>query len=250
MRYNKNVIFFVNKLEEYQSFLSLKMISDDGVRIHWLQGINWSEVHEFTLSCRRELERLYGLITDGRSLSIFGTCNVEDVRMTVPEDLDIKSKQGDFVTVESPQISRDYYNLFVISDDISNGRFTIPKDRSLRGESETAKKFADLSTESIKIIKTFPSMFMNENTKYGGLTSPEQEAYFGFVTDLRIQDNGLLKVRFRGEAKVNQQKINEIAHLLDIYQGSGVMELNHTHWSIKHVDLIDELTVAGLLREV
>ena len=246
----KNVIFFVNKLEEYQSFLSLKMISDDGVRIHWLQGINWSEVHEFTLSCRRELERLYGLITDGRSLSIFGTCNVEDVRMTVPEDLDIKSKQGDFVTVESPQISRDYYNLFVISDDISNGRFTIPKDRSLRGESETAKKFADLSTESIKIIKTFPSMFMNENTKYGGLTSPEQEAYFGFVTDLRIQDNGLLKVRFRGEAKVNQQKINEIAHLLDIYQGSGVMELNHTHWSIKHVDLIDELTVAGLLREV
>jgi hypothetical protein len=68
----RNVILFVNKLEEYQAFLSLKMICEDGVRVHWLSGINWSEVHEFTLRCRRELERLYGLITDGRSLSIFG----------------------------------------------------------------------------------------------------------------------------------------------------------------------------------
>jgi hypothetical protein len=56
----RNVILFVNKLEEYQAFLSHKMICEDGVRVHWLQGINWTEVHEFTLSCRRELERLYG----------------------------------------------------------------------------------------------------------------------------------------------------------------------------------------------
>jgi hypothetical protein len=170
--------------------------------------------------------------------------------MSISEDIDIKSKQDDFVTVESQQIRRDYYNLFVSSDDISNGRFTMPKDRSLRGESEAVMKFADLTTESIEIVKSLPSIFMNENTKYGGLTSPEQEACLGFVTDLRIQENGLLKVRFRCEAKVNQQKINEIAHLLDIYQGSGVMELNHTHWTIKHVDLIDELTVAGLLLEM
>jgi hypothetical protein len=170
--------------------------------------------------------------------------------MTIPEDKNNKSNQGEVMTSENQQISRDYYNLFVISDDISNGRFTMPKDRSLRGESEIVKKIADLNAESIEIIKSLSSIFLNENTKYGGLTSPEQEAYFGFVTDLKIQENGLLKVRFRWEAKVYQQKINEIAHLLDIYQGSGVMELNHTHGAIKHVDLIDELTVAGLLQEM
>ncbi|MBW8382052.1 MAG: hypothetical protein K0M69_05970, partial [Youngiibacter sp.] len=243
----RNVILFVNKLEEYQTFLSHRMICEDGVRVYWLPRINWMDVNEFTLSCRRELERLYGLITGGRSLSIFGNYNVEDDTMTIPKDIDIKSKHDDFMTVESQQISRDYYNLFVTSSEIMSGRFTMPKDRSLRGESETVKKFADLNAESIKMIKTFPSLFMNENIWYGGKTSSEQEAYYGFVTDLRIQENGVIKIRFRCYAKVNQQKINDIADLLDIHQGSGVMELNHTHWTIKHVDLIDELTVAGLL---
>ena len=123
----------------------------------------------------------------------------------------------------------------------------MPKDRSLRSNSDIVKKFADLTSEVIEQIKTFPSLFMYENTEYGGRTSPDQKAYFGFVTDLRVQENGLIKVRFRRDADINQQQINDIAHLLDIHEGSGIMELNQTHWTIKNVDLIEELTEAELL---
>lgn len=245
----RNVILFVNKLEEYQTFLSHKMICADGVRFQWLSKIDCTEVNEFIISCRLELDRLYGLISEGDSLSILWNSIAEEVRVTRPNNLKSTSNQIKDFTIESEQVSRDYYNLFVIECEETTKRFTMPKDRSLRGESETVKEFADFSSESIKAIKTFPSLLMNENTKYGGKTSLEQEAYYGFVTDLRIQENGVIKIRFRCDAKVNQQKINDIADLLDIHQGSGVMELNHTHWTIKHVDLIDELAVAGLLPE-
>lgn len=148
---------------------------------------------------------------------------------------------------EAPESPHDYYNLFVISDEIINWRFTIPKDRSLQSGSDIVKKLANLTPESIAQIKTFPSLFMNENTQYGGRTSPIQEAYYGFVTDLRVQENGFIKIRFRCEAKINQQQINDIVHMLDIHAGSGIMELNHTHWTIKNVNLIEELTEAKLL---
>lgn len=246
----RNVILFVNKLEEYQTFLNSKMACDDGIRAYWLPEITKSEVHEFTNSCRLELDRIYGLITGGGSLSMLWDSIEEDISASKLFYSNSKSKKGDAAVVENHQVSRDYYNLFVIGSEEITERFTMPIDRSLRGESETVKKFADLSTESIKMIKTFPSLFMNENTRYGGKTALEKEAYYGFVTDLRIQENGFIKIRFRCDAKVNQQKINDIADLLDIHQGSGVMELNHTHWTIKYVDLIDELIVAGLLPEM
>lgn len=150
-------------------------------------------------------------------------------------------------TPELQEISCGYYNLFVVGDEIKNGRFSMARDRFLKGDSTAVKMFADLSDEAVARVKTLPSLIMNENTEYGGRTAPEQEAYYGFITDLRIQENGLIKVRFRCVRKINQQRINDIAHLLDIFGARGVMELNYTHWTIKNVDLIEELTEAGLL---
>ena len=257
------VISFINTLEQYQAFLSERMICDNGETIHWLRNIDWSEVHEVTLSLRRELNKLYGLISGGGSLSVFGYTAPSDdelesgeskesartsttVNSQVVNSPNAVSQQSN-IPIENREISRDYYNLFVISDEIKNWRFTMPKDRSLRSNSDNVKKFADLTPEAIAQIKTFPSLFMNENTQYGGRTSPEQEAYYGFVTDLRVQENGIIKVRFRCDAKMNQQQINDIVRMLDIHEGSGIMELNHTHWTIKNVDLIEELTDAELL---
>lgn len=68
----KHVISFINTLDQYQSFLSMRMICTDGETIHWLRNIDWSEVHKVTLRYRRELDKLYGLISGGGSLSIFG----------------------------------------------------------------------------------------------------------------------------------------------------------------------------------
>ena len=259
------VISFINTLGHYQAFLSERMICDDGETIHWLRNIDWSEVHEVTLSLRRELNKLYGLISGGGSLSVFGYTEPNDDESESGESNESSGASTDTnsqivnnsnavmkqntLQIENHEISREYYNLFVISDEIKNNRFTIPKDRSLRSSVANDKKFAELTPEAIEQIKTFPSLFMYENTEFGGRTSPDQKAYFGFVTDLRVQENGIIKVRFHRDAEINQQQINGIAHLLDIHEGSGIMELNHTHWTIKHVDLIEELTEAELLTQ-
>jgi hypothetical protein len=86
-------------------------------------------------------------------------------------------------------------------------------------------------------------------TMYAGKTAPEQVAYYGFVTDIKVLQTGYVKLKFRCLAEIPQQAINGIAHLLDIFGGNGITELNHTHWTIKNIDLIEELTDAGLLPE-
>lgn len=151
------------------------------------------------------------------------------------------------VSADSHDVSREYYHLFVIGSEIRNHRFSMPKDRVLTGKSTVIERLSALDDAAIAEIKKLPALIMNENTNYGGKTSEEQEAYVGFITALKIQENGLIRFRFRSIAKVNQQRLNDIALLLDIFTGSGVMELNHTHWTIKNVDLIDELIEANLL---
>ena len=252
----RNVMSFVNEIEQYSAFLSMKMFCGygDGQYSKWMWNNTTADV-ETALKYRININLLYGLISGGGTLSVYGYSapeNVDEAESSEPKVHAEKStttnaRSQDNIQSEDGKISREYYNLFVISDEIKNWRFTIPKDRALRNNSDIVKKFAELTPETISQIKTFPSLFMYENTEFGGRTSPDQKAYFGFVTDLRVQENGIIKVRFRRDADINQQQINDIAHLLDIHESSGIMELNHTHWTIKHVDLIEELTEAELL---
>ncbi len=261
----KNVMSFVNAIEQYSAFLSMKMFCGDGSgRFSKWMWNNTSEDVEAAWKYRNNINLLYGLVSGGGTLSVYGYSTPENTAETESNEAKVnadKSSAANSLVVNNPnvvkqhgniqikdrEISRDYYNLFVIGDEIKNNRFTMPKDRSLRSNSDNVKKFADLTLEAIAQIKTFPSLFMNENTEYGGRTSPEQEAYYGFVTDLRVQDNGIIKVRFRCDAKIKQQQLNDIFRMLDIHEGPGIMELNHTHWAIKNVDLIEELTEADLL---
>ena len=262
----RNVMSFVNEIEQYSAFLSMKMFCGygDGQYSKWIRNNTTADV-ETALKYRININLLYAQISGGGTLSVYGystpenddeaerkeanNSTAEKISASNTQTVNIQDylMQQNTLQIENHEISREYYNLFVISDEIKNWRFTIPKDRSLRNNSDIVKVFADLTPEAISQIKTFPSLFMTENTEYGGRTSPEQKAYFGFVTDLRVQENGIIKVRFRRDADINQQQINDIAHLLDIHEGSGIMELNQTHWTIKNVDLIEELTEAELL---
>lgn len=141
----------------------------------------------------------------------------------------------------------DYYNLFVIGDEtFCDGHFIVPKDRALtESTSQDVKaQFAALSEDAILQIKTFPSLFTSENHRYGK-TDDTHQAYFGLVTDVRIQDNGI-KIYFRPLSAIPQQRLNEIAFKLAIQSASSTNELNRTHWAIKKVNLIEELKAAGI----
>ena len=142
---------------------------------------------------------------------------------------------------------RDYYNLIVTTDEITNGKTTILKNSSLKTDSDIVKQLSDFSAASRARLMTFPSLIMNENTEYAGRTDAEQQAYYGFITDIKVHENGKVRIKFLCEATIQQKAINKIIDQLDIIGGMAIMELNHTHWTVKNVDLIEELTEAGLL---
>ena len=155
--------------------------------------------------------------------------------------------QGPIGSGASVNLNMDYYNLFVLGGETyCGGHFTVPKDRALtESTSQDVKaQFAALSEDAILQIKTFPSLFASENHRYGK-TDDTHQAYFGLVTDVRIQDNGI-KIHFRPLSTIPQQRLNEIAYKIAIQSASSTNELNRTHWAIKKVNLIEELKAAGI----
>jgi len=146
-------------------------------------------------------------------------------------------------------LSTEYYNLFVIGNETFNdGCFLIEKDRALTVAEgiapEISKRYAGLSEDAILQIKTFPALFASENHQYGR-TDSNHQAFFGLVTDIRIQENGI-KIYFQKLSPVPQQRLNEIAFNLAIKGSSSFNELNRTHWAIKRINLIEELRAAGI----
>lgn len=144
-------------------------------------------------------------------------------------------------------LNMDYYNLFVIGNEtFCDGHFTVPKERALTESMspEAKAQFSSLNEEAVSQIKTFPSLFMSENHSYGK-TDDTHQACFGFVTDVKIQDNGI-KIHFRPLWPIPQQRLNEIASQIALQRASSFNELNRTHWAIKKVNLIEELKAAGI----
>lgn len=139
----------------------------------------------------------------------------------------------------------DLYHLFVVEDALS-GRFIIPSDRALTESiSQPVKeKYACLSEEAINEIKSFPAIFATKNHHYGK-TDDGHNARLGFITDVKIQDNGI-KIRASYLFDVAQQKLNECREKLSIQGAPSFNEFNRTHWTIKRVNLIEVLRDEGL----
>lgn len=147
------------------------------------------------------------------------------------------------------KISTEYYNLFVVGDEAFNENFfLIEKDRALTTAEGVAEdvsaQFASLAPEAQATIKTFPSIFASENHQYGR-TDDAHLALFGVVTDIRIQENGI-KIYFQRFCTIPQQRLNEMMLNLAIKGSLSFNELNRTHWTIKRINLIEELRAAGI----
>ena len=145
-------------------------------------------------------------------------------------------------------VSREYYNLFVIgNEEFNKPYFKVPRDRSLCEymTDETKKRFDALTPEMIADIKTLPSLFLAENRPYGR-ADDDQRVIYGFVSDVKIYDDDV-KIYFCGyKSDIVQQRLNELLDELGLHGNHAFNELNRTHWSIKRVDLIQELYEANL----
>jgi hypothetical protein len=146
-------------------------------------------------------------------------------------------------------INKEYYNLFVVGGDtLTDPFFLVEKECALTTSEgvapEISEQYAPLTSEAITAIKTFPSIFATVNRQYGR-TDADHLALFGFVTDVRIQENGI-KVCYQSLCSIPQQRLNEIAFHLAMKGASSFNELNRMHWAIKRISLVEELKAAGL----
>ena len=85
----------------------------------------------------------------------------------------------------------DCFNFFVLGTEQYDGAtFMVPKNRALTESTsdEMKAQCAALTPEAIEIVKTFPALFCSEN-HYFTKTDPDHMAYYGYVTDIKVQDS-------------------------------------------------------------
>ena len=140
----------------------------------------------------------------------------------------------------------DCFNLFVLGDEkYDQSTFIVPKNRALTESTseEIKSQCAALTPEAIAIVKSFPALFCSENHNFTK-TDPDHTAYYGYVADVKLQDNGI-KIYFMKLNEIKQQVLIDLADDLCIGGARYYNELSRTHWSIKRINLIEVLEQHG-----
>lgn len=144
----------------------------------------------------------------------------------------------------------EYYHLFVMGGEtFTEDHFIVSADRALSAywtSEDLRERYGQLSAESIEALKTFPALFMPEAEGYYAKATDEQQAYFGVIEDIRLQDNGI-KIRWRMFWPISMKQLCDIGFELGMKNMTKALsELNHTHWAIKHINLVEELKDANI----
>jgi hypothetical protein len=158
---------------------------------------------------------------------------------------DPKSRRGENST--RIVFNTDFYHLFVISGEkFDDSYFLVPKDRALTESTsdDLKRRYASLTPEAVDSLKCYPAIFADENHSYGK-TDEAQDAYFGFVKDIKIQDNGI-KIYYTIITAIPQQRLNEQSFEFGISGAKSFNELNRTHWALKNINVIEALQKAGV----
>lgn len=153
-------------------------------------------------------------------------------------------------------INMEYFNLFVIlGGQYDKSYFIVDIKRALTITEGTAKsihdKLASFSEEAKAEIMSYPCIFANENYRYSPPEIPPsgpQMAQYGFITKIQQLHNGDLKIYFQSLAmcSIPQDLLNTMVSELDLQGNEKVNELYRTHWSIKNVNIVEELKLKGI----
>jgi len=154
-------------------------------------------------------------------------------------------------TAAQGALNTQYYNLFVLGVEefrpFSSGFVMVEKGRALTEcvSSDIKDAISVLSDEAIAFLKTLPTIFAaeNEGSTYGK-SNDTQQAYFGFVTGINVQNRGI-KVDYQILNPIPQKSLNEMIIELDIEGTNKFNEFDRTHWTVKHVPLVKLLRDKG-----
>ena len=139
------------------------------------------------------------------------------------------------------------YNLLVSDDDEleQSGCVMIEKSKSLNESTpRELMRLGRLTPDCVAQLKKFPAIIATENHSDRG-TDSEHMAYYGYITDVRVQDNGV-KVRYQALNEIPQQKLNELESEIGLQFCTAVNELDCPHWAAKNVNIVEVLKANGI----
>lgn len=144
----------------------------------------------------------------------------------------------------------DYYHLFVIGNEtFETDHFLVPKDRALMSyftNDVIRNQYGKLTDDAIEEILSFPALLMPEAEGFMAKAADDQYAILAYLKSIRVQDNGI-KIRFHEICPIELKKIASIGFELGmIDMDRAISEMNRTHWSIKHINLLEELSDADI----
>ncbi|MSS84809.1 hypothetical protein FYJ24_08535 [Actinomycetaceae bacterium WB03_NA08] len=145
------------------------------------------------------------------------------------------------------QLDPSCYHLFVIAgEDFSTDHFLVDPTRALTEAtaSELKQRYQHLQPDMLQELMNYPALFMAENGAMGRALD-DQQAWFGIINSIRVQDNGI-RIGFQKIQAIPQQALNDHSHYFAINAYSRISELNRTHWALKRVNLFEAFNDAGI----
>ena len=194
-------------------------------------------------------------LTPAKSISQTGEKNVYVEQVGTLEQnttvIQVMGRSSSVVMRPTTQtVSTTFYHLFVMGGEtFEQDSFIVPADRALSAywtSEEVRGKHGNLSEESIEELKTYPALFMPEADGYYAKAGSEQQAFFGLVSDIRLQENGI-KIKIHLAWPIPLQSICNIGFNLGMKDmDKALSEVNRTHWAIKRINLLEELKDANI----
>ncbi|MBT9779627.1 TIR domain-containing protein [Clostridium sp. MCC353] len=134
------------------------------------------------------------------------------------------------------------YNLLVSSceDAWEADSYQLERSRCLTSyTSKTIKEvYGELGIKQIAEIKSYPCIFAYED--YAG-----KNAYIGYITDMVIREKAI-KFYFQKQGVLTYDDLHKYAFEFDIELTGSITELMHTHWTIKDINLVEEIKKRGI----
>jgi len=145
------------------------------------------------------------------------------------------------------RINTSRYHLFVCGgESFTCGFFEVGKDRALVERStceEFQRRYVRMTDEIIAELKSYPALFMDETTKEK--IDKGMYVYWGIVTDIKRKTSSI-QIYFQILTAIPVQQIIDIRSDLDIMGTPFYGEMNHSHWALKDVNIVDVLSRAGI----
>ena len=148
--------------------------------------------------------------------------------------------------------SKEYYQLLVTREEdvFTTNVITISANGALTkayAPPEIFERCATLTDEGIEELKRFPAIICRENTKYDGVTDPNQMCVYAYIK--RIMKAGRnIKVAFQPIMPMFQRILcdKRNAVFFDLNMDCALTDLNYSAWYVHKANLFEAFDEAGL----